>query len=740
MATATLPVQDPVQDETNAPETEQQPLDPNLVSALKSMLTHYSGLEKYVRREEVIDARRQRFYEQGYQYIYFSSAAWMFAPVTNTGGGGAVGQSNQVNMPRYRDVYNIYQPFERGIMAILTENPPGVDFEPDDPSLPEDVDAAKKAEKLRIRIDIENPRKNLQCDIARLFCTDGRVLLYSRTEIDKDTGESKDIIESFGVLESKVPLITKTIKEWPYAILSKELDINIAKAEYPEIADKIRKGGSDSGESSYERMARLGVMQSTRMQMQADAYAHLVTRHIVWYRKCAYEQLGADSKSQRPSDHPGKAILESEYPDGCKVIYVGGEVAEVIAESMDDHLAVKHPMPGDGMHRASLLKLIVPVQDAYNDYKNLEKEIYDYTVPKKYVAQDIIDVDALQEQINEPGNTVPCNMPTPGAKLSDFMHEEEASQVPASMIAAYQDLRGQFAQFQTAVLPALFGAAEADNTTRGGIAMMRDQAMGQMGLAWGALQELMAESYEQAIRNRAKANPDDTVSIPGAKGKPDSVPMADILKGKFHCYPDTDSSFPETTAAKRQVFMTLMTEAATNPFTAETLVLPKNLEMAKRLTGLSELEIPGADAQQKQLAEIEMMLQGTGPVPSPPPDPNELIQAGAAWKQAAAQAQLTGTPEPPRPTLQQVMPPQPSIPVDPDWDFHQYEFQTIQDWLSSPEGLEAKADPMLAAQIQDIKLHGLAHQKLIPPPPMPGPPPIPVGLGKKPPQGAQPNA
>lgn len=730
MATAALPEQIE-QALDQAPEAFNPLESTELISALKTMLTYHSGLEKHIRRSEVIDARRQRFYEQDHQYIYFNATSWLFAPV-----GGGSGQSSQANMPRYRDVYNIYTPYERGILAIMTENPPGVDFEPDDPSNPDDVKAAQGGEKYRKKIDIQNPRKKLQMDIARTFCTDGRVILYTRTETD-ESGETKEVITCHGVLESKIPLISKAVKEWPYAILSDEMDVNLAKAEYKDIADKIKKGSSDSGESSYERMARLGVMQSTRMQMQSDAYAHLVTRHIVWYRPCAYEHLSGEKES---TQNPGKDLLEANYPEGCKVIYVGDEVAEVIAESMDDHLAVKHPKPGDGMHRSSLLKCIVPVQDCYNDYRNLEKEIFDYTVPKKYVVQDIIDVDALQEQENVPGNEIPCNMPPGGLKLGDMMHRDDPSIVPPAMVAAYQDLRGQFAQFQTAVLPALFGAAESDNQTKGGISMMRDQAMGQMGPAWGALQELMAEAYYQAVMCAARAaeGEDKVVNIPGAKGKPDQISMADLLKGKFHCYPDTDSSFPETTAAKRQVYMQLVELSLTNPQMAETLMIPENQEMGKRLTGLSELKLVAADATEKQLAEIEQMLKGPGVMP---PTPQELQIAGEQWKQSAAQAAMNGMPPPPKPGPMDVL--QSSIPIDPEWDFNEFEAQVVQDWLSSPEGLEAKADPNLAAQIQDIKLHGLAHKKAIPPPPIPVAPPGPGKPGATPekkPQGAQANA
>ena len=61
--------------------------------------------------------------------------------------------------------------------------------------------------------------------------------------------------------------------------------------------------------------------------------------------------------------------------------------------------------------------------------------------------------------------------------------------------------RSQLAQFVCSSPPALLGEASENNKTAHGIQILRDQAMGQMGIPWGALQELYASVYEQAIRN-----------------------------------------------------------------------------------------------------------------------------------------------------------------------------------------------------------------------------------------------
>jgi hypothetical protein len=58
------------------------------------------------------------------------------------------------------------------------------------------------------------------------------------------------------------------------------------------------------------------------------------------------------------------------------------------------------------------------------------------------------------------------------------------------------------------------------------------------------------------------------------------------------------------------------------------------------------------------------------------------------------------------------------------YDFDEFEFQTIKDWLSEPDGIaERKTNPL---GVLNVELHGDLHEaakQAKAPPPMPGPPP-----------------
>jgi hypothetical protein len=710
-------------------------LPENLVTALKSLTQHVLGLEKYPRRQEVQLARLQRFYERGDQHIYWNSRTFMFTQAV----GGATVQTDDssVDMPHYVNDYNIYGPYERSLVAVLSQNPPGVNFEPDDPSNAVDIAAAKAAEKFRHYVDRCNPRKNLQSDITRLFCTDGRVILYTRTEPgdgrfgydDQGNPRSGELITAHGVLESKVPITKGEMDDWPYAVLSDEIDINMAKEEYEFAASNIVANEGNLGESQYERYARLGVLQGTKAMIQAgDAYKHLVTRHRVWLRPAMFRQVPEADRVQ----------LKEIFPNGCFVIFTGGAYCGAAAESMDDHLSVGHPLPGDGQNRQSLLKALVPIQDTFNDLMNLSKEIYDYCIPSTWVDSNAVDADALREQISEPGAYHSFTAPN-GKTGPDCFYTEQLGTVPSDMMQALQNLQGQLAQFVTGALPALFGGNMEDQKTASGYAMAREQAMGQMGLPWGALQEMMARAYQQAVKCRAESDPDSTITVkvPDTKGESiESIVVRELAEGSFHCKPDTDSSFPETTAGMRAAFMQLMAQAAQNPLLAEVMWLPENQELGKQLMGLEDLELPGADARDKQLEEIDELLK-TAPIP---PDPMEVEQA---QEMAGAMVGLNahGIPTPPP---QPPPGPKPSVPVDPDFDLHQYEFEVCHDWLNSPDRRKQEAEGNLAG-VENVKLHALEHKKFMvmqqAPMPMPGggapepsaPPPL--GAPQAPPIG-----
>jgi hypothetical protein len=696
--------------------------------ALKNLVQEYATMEKFTRRQEVMETRRQRYFWRNDQYIWWNYAAWMFVPLSGGSGvgGGTGGSSDNATDPGNNfDVYNIYTPYGESLIATLSQNPPGVNFEPDDPMQPADISKSKAAEKYKQQLDRDNPMKQLRTEVARLTYTDNRIVLYTRPISDEqelgvdEQGKpnARQKLEAFGTLESKVIPSTATERsELVAAFLSREMDINIAKETYKDAASEIQEGSSSAGESSYERFARLGVLQGKRQLSQAaDAMKHLVTRHRVWLRPAAFQRAAEAHRE----------TLKKLYPIGCKVIICGDAYCTSRNESMDDHLSIGFATPGDGMSRPSMGKRMVPLQMAFNDAMNQWTEANGECIPVTFYDQRILDSDSFREQVSQPGNNVGVELPPGVASIESCFHEQVSPGTAVGLESFIALVNGPLAQFMSGALPALMGQGEANNKTKGGIEILRDQAMGRVGIPWGLNQELWAESYRQSVEGAA-AIADDNASFAyerktrsGKTIATEKVKYSDLKKGNIRCYPDIDSSFPETTNAKRNTFMGLESAAEGNPALQADLQLPENQAFGYRLIGLPELVSTGEEAREKQLEEIQELLKD-GPIPPPPEAFVALAihnkQAAPIVKRFLAQWDAAKQATPPQ---RMPVPPKalwplfaPSVDVDAENDFNEYESAECKTWLSSPERREQdKAGNQLG--VMNVILHKQRHDKAI---------------------------
>jgi hypothetical protein len=244
--------------------------------------------------------------------------------------------------------------------------------------------------------------------------------------------------------------------------------------------------------------------------------------------------------------------------------------------------------------------------------------------------------------------------------------------------------------------------------------ILKESALGQVGIAWGAQQQLIAGAIEQCIR-LAAATRDSQQRIPvkvsdAGRDTSTEVEIANIQKGNW--YAEVDTSYPDTKSMKRAIFTSLVEMSAKSPAIAALLALPENQELFKEFVGIEGFEVPGAQADLQQRREIEELLK-SGPSQ---PAPQEIQQAveGMAQKAAQVMQQQPGMPPPPPPDLNAVAKSleKPTVPIDPVWDFHQQHIQTIQDWLASQDRYDEEAKGNFEG-IENVKLHGMAHKQAL---------------------------
>jgi hypothetical protein len=664
--------------------------------ALESLVSGILREELSSRRAEFRQAWQQRNFRNGYQYLWWDASSHTYMHAEASG----------LKLPRFRDVYNIYAPHWRSFVSILSQNPPGINFPPDDLQRSVDVTAASYAEKMRHRVDRLVHMKDRQAEVAGYMCTDGRTITWTRVD-----AKGKLRCTVHGVLESKVPIYARKMERWGYAVLSEEIDKWEAKEDYPDFAEEIGKGEVDSGETAYERFGRLGILANKKgAGGEAETIKNLVTEHTAWIRPSRYRKA-ADAVQQE---------LRGLYPEGVRVSVISGKAVLCIPEKIEDALRCEWPAPGQGSARPSLLHDVVPIQMAFNDAMNMLREHFEFSIPATWIT-DTVDTEALSEQRSAPGVIHQITVPA-GSTINDLIFQEQVAQLPPELVAHIDRLL-QLAQFTSGDLPSLYGSGTPDQETASGQKMLSDQAKGQLSPAWGGLQWLFAGTYEIGVILAAKMLSDrDSIAIQGASGQQQFNPAA-ILDGNFGCYPNTDSSFPETMADQRASLQSVLTQLGQGEQGQAIVYHPDNLKLIKQYSGLENLVIPGAEARDKQLREIEQMLKEP-PVPDQnSPDYPAFAQADAQFKQqqdAADRAgfadhiQRGGNPEEfqPTPIGQAPQPPlMSSIPIG-KYDFHQPELDKCIEWLSSTACFE-ETQKGNTQGVQNILLHADLHAAAI---------------------------
>jgi hypothetical protein len=340
---------------------------------------------------------------------------------------------------------------------------------------------------------------------------------------------------------------------------------------------------------------------------------------------------------------------------------------------------------------------------------NAAAEVFDYGWPAKWIEGDEGDGDAIQDQRSEPWNVYTKKMPSSVKAMGDLFYQEPYPELPESFIKHIQFISGQLAQFILGAPPALFGGAEAKTDTAAAYAQARDQAMGVIGPIWMQMQRLWARIYYQAAL-AAGQNPSypEVLVSPVEGGKNQELRPERMQKGRFGCYPDKDTGFPETQAAKRQMLQAFLTLIGQNPMALQAfLALPSNWELFKDIMGVPGIDFVQAAQEDREKREREELLKNK-PLPG---DPAVIEQAMVAHAAGALQAQSMGQPAPPPPDPSMFE--EPSVDVDVDFDNHEYAWDEWQRWTVENADIIAAEGEQQADGVRNARLHALKHKALL---------------------------
>lgn len=603
------------------------------------------------RRMEVEQAWEARLFQRGYQYLFpRRGGGWQLFSAA-TGRTWSQMQGAQV----YET--NIYGAHCEILTSALTRDIPVGRFEPEDPNSGPDVTAAEKAEEFQEVFAKNNDLKALHTQAANYMCTDGRILFYTRYVVDgqrfgfNDDEEQtavvpedeenaepqhsakaprgREVTTVLGKLEHKCPINAQTIHDMDFVQAHWDVHEARAKARFPWIEKQIKPGGGSVGEIGIDRIARINVALALEGgYVTGDTFNREVTITYTWLRPAAFYDIKDDEVRQE---------FFGNFPAGLLAAHAGDALAFVRNECMDDALEIRQALPGSGQNRIALMSKVLSIQKRLNNWIDLLNDFFIRTVPTIWMDAETFNVSALSKTTNTPGQRKPFQS-QPGRMVEELVWAEpmptHQPQLPEFIKFFFND----FPEMLSGALPSLFGA-ESNTDTASGIAIQRDQALGRLGTPWGVLQSAAATYNRQAVMWAAKcrlARGEQQISWTSGD-KRLTLEVAD-LKGNVLCYPEEDSNFPETWVQKLSRYQQMLAEAPSNPIFQQILALPQNLRMAKDLSGMKELEIPQADAVDKQNAEFEILLKVK---PAPMPNP-QVVAAMQQIEQAGVQAQAEG--------------------------------------------------------------------------------------------------
>jgi hypothetical protein len=711
-------------------------------NAIDEIIQNVTKCDAAARIWEVLQAWEMRLFRRNYHFLNAGWKGWgMFG-----GSSGTTGQSimqTQNSMKLFS--CNVFGSRHKKITALLSRELPPMEVDAKEEEDPIDEAAAEEAEKYLQAFLNSSCLKQACREIAGLFCTDGRAGLLTYTVADQtewgtetpsraqqtygmeepdgitpetemepgDTSEKparREVAIVGGKLEWKVPLLANNQGEMGWARYQHEVSVNMLKAKYPWVRDKIATQGNVGGMDQIDRMARINVRLAVQASSSSgEAYKNDATETATFIRPSEYESI---------ADEGMRAIFYETFPDGMEIWHAGGQLAMVRNCRMSDHVKIVHATTGDGQNREAVLTNYLPLQKILNANISLVDRYFRSGVPRRFVGEPYVDSQQMNSQSNDPAKATPVYMDklAQGVKLSDITAVENVPQLNTAILEFVQWLIQGGPEAMDGGSPAAFGEAENSTQDQGvyqTTRLRRDQALQVFSMPWDAICEAFEAVCQQAIESAAKNREADiSESIPGQKRLKVEIGK---LQGNVvvRC---SNRDIPKTMAEEEERMGELLAQSSQVALFQQIMMDPRNLQVFQKFPTLRRLNVPGADAVEQQQGEFEILLR-SGPVPNP------QLQQIEQQLQTAPQTPETMPMVEQLQQMAQSMPPLVStVPVAQDnSENHVVHAAVTLGFLASPTGRKLKNGTDEQKQIyQNFLLHWQEHMtvlKQLQPPP-----------------------
>ena len=680
---------------------------------------------------EVLQAWEQRLFRRNYHFLNAGWKGWgMFGGSSGTTGASILQTQNSMKLFSC----NVYGARHKKITALLSRDVPPVQIVAEDDEDTMDQQAQQEAIPYIRAFNEQSKMRRRMSEAASYLYTDGAAVFLMYTVADARWGQEidengdpmparREEVEVFGKLERKAPMMADTFEECGWIRLSRERNREQLRARYPWVRDRISGGANKDAMGQLDRMARANVRLAVQASSTSgEAYASDTTESVFFFRPYQYEAI---------ADEDMRAMLYENFADGLEVWTAGGEVALVREGSFDDHVSGCHATPGDGQNRESIGTNYLPIQKVLNATISLYDRYFRGAVPRRYAMEPAIDVEAANQQTNDPAKFTPVDgewITQHNMTIEGITGIEKVPQPNDAILMYIQWLINGVPEAMDGGAPAVFGieADAASKGTFGEARLDRDQALQVFSLPWGDMSLAVAQTSAQAIKSAAdNRNADFTVGLPGERVRV-SVKK---LRGDVLVWPSS-TEIPPTIAEQQAEIGQMLQSMATVPFYAGILSDPKNLELLRKMPSLSGLHIPGWEDLLAQIDENAQLLS-EAPIPNPQivqleqqiQQVDQQVQQAAQQVQDPAQRQQiiqqamqqVQQLKQQLQQLQQTAPMVSSVPVPQDTSQdHQIHASIALEAMKSAKGRAAEhGDEKAQAGWANLKLHWQEHTQMV---------------------------
>jgi hypothetical protein len=722
---------------------------------LKQVVDHFDKEDVSIRERQIRTARGLKLLWDGYQRTWYSEVAhdWRIWDDSNAEGGSG-------DQAYYDKPVNVFRAYLESIIAALSVTVPPVKCYPDDADNTLDLATARAGDKIASLIYRHNDVSLLWLHALFIYCTEGMVACYSYPKADSkygtyekksydsveeshqvstcpkcgyviDDAESESLennpelaileqkaklsqdefmpdesdvpvqdiiqngdpelcpnclafiapilsqetliverligvtnepksrmcLEAYGLLYVKIANYAKRQEDTPYLMYSYETHYANVIERYQHLHKDLREKlkASTGPRDPYEEWGRMNP------QYQGEYPNNLITVKNCWLRPAAFNVLTPEEADE----------LRKLYPNGCKVVLANDCFADAENEALDDCWTLTINPLTDFVNHDPLGLLLVSIQEITNDLISLTLQTIEHGIGQTFADPAVLNFNAYRQMESTPGGIYEA-VPKSGKTLQESFHEVKTATLSPEVMPFASNIQS-LAQLVSGALPSLFGGAIEGSETASQYSMSRAQALQRLQNTWKTFTVWWKQIFGKTIPMFIKETKSDERDVQrDTNGNFINVFIrrAD-LEGKLGKVElEANENLPLTWSQRKDVIMQLF--EAQNPEILAVLGSAENLPIIREAIGLEGFFVPGEDSREKQYDEIKLLLNST-----------------------------------PLPTGDPMMPEMPSVEIDPIFDEHEIEFETICNWVRGEAGRLAKTDN--PEGYKNVLLHGKLH-------------------------------